>query len=203
VFVGVRDGVCEMVAVPDTVAVGLVVGDWVIVGDAVTVAVLAGVAVEVIVADKVGVALGGKVPVTVTVLVRVTVGVGDAVGDAVSVGGSVAVSVGVGAGRGSRDSSPVRSAALATPSPLTSARLQRSGAPKMIPTTASRSAVVTWPSQLASPRGRTCADAPVVRARKKMTAQKHRKETPASVTARHRPWNAKPTTRSPPPIGFK
>jgi hypothetical protein len=198
-----------MLGVGDGPSVNVIVGDAIVVGDNVGVEVFSGVAVEVVVADRVGVELGGKVPVTVMVgvslivLVAVRVGVEEGSADGVSVGGWVSVSVGVGAGGGSSDSRAVRSAALTTPSPLTSPRLQESSAPKMMAATAARSPVSTWPSQLASPNGRTWACATVLRAKRRTTARTHRKETPPPVTACHRPWKPKPMTRSPPPMGLR
>jgi hypothetical protein len=105
------------------------------------------VALRVGVWVMVGVNDGGCVPVTDAVLVGDTVAVSDGSGDSVGVAEGVSVSigdevgdeVGVAAGGGANSSSAGMSAALTTPSPFTSARLQTSSAPKITATIASMS----------------------------------------------------------------
>jgi hypothetical protein len=109
-----------------------------------------GVCVIVGVKVRVGVRVGGPVRVGVPLTVRVGETVGEFVGDGVTVG------VGEIAGTSSGISF-TRSAAVARASPLTSTPPQLLF-PKMPSTTAGRSAVLTRPSQLASPCRAALAD---------------------------------------------
>jgi hypothetical protein len=87
--------------------------------------------------------VGVDVGVDVGVSVTVAVGVGVAVG--------VTVALGVGEGGTNESSTPVTSATVTRPSPLTSAPGQSAGAPKMTAITLPISAAFTCWSQFASP----------------------------------------------------
>jgi hypothetical protein len=122
------------------------------------------------------VAEGGWVPVIEAVALGDSDGVADGrtgvvVGSSVSTGEAEGVTVGVSTGGGESDSSAGMSATVTTPSPLTSARLQPSTAPKITAITASMSLSSTRPSQFASPNGRTCAVAVALRAKSKNIAR--------------------------------